>query len=101
MNRQFIEDSIMINDVIELSDQQHHHISKVLKKKIGDSITLFNNTGKSFYTEIIDIRKKHTSVRVMHETCKDVESTLNLHLAQIISRKSAMDLSIEKATELG
>lgn len=69
--------------------------------KTGAVITVFNNSPYQYDCELLDENQKATSIRVNSRSECHTESQLRIHLLQGVSRGDRMDLSIQKATELG
>ena len=78
-----------------------HHLSKVLRKRIGQRISLFNGLGGSYLAEIVSISKRQVEVRLLAFREERRESRLHLTLAQGVSRSHHMDYTLQKAVELG
>ena len=78
-----------------------HHLSKVLRKRIGQRISLFNGLGGSYLAEIVSISKRQVEVRLLAFREERRESRLHLTLAQGVSRSQHMDYTLQKAVELG
>lgn len=90
-----------IGQSLTLPDDARHYVATVLRARDGFAITLFNGAG-IVAEATLQLGKKEASVRI--ESCqKDIsmESPLQLILAQGISRGERMDISLQKATELG
>ena len=51
--RFFVKSIIKLSQVIPLEKEQNLHLVKVLRKKEGDSVTLFNGMGPEYYGKII------------------------------------------------
>lgn len=54
-----------------------------------------------FDAEIVRVDKKNVLVRLGDGRVEDIESPLNLHLGQVISRGEKMEFTIQKSIELG
>lgn len=87
--------------IVELSESAARHISRVLRMKAGQIITVFNGQGISYQATIIESSKRHVSVKLEHENTSCVESPLHTHIGQCLSRGERMDFAIQKATEMG
>lgn len=89
-------------DRVQLSPDACHHVINVLHMKPGQSIILFNGSGGYFDCTIQSIVKKHEVVADIGQYYPDNKGpTLNLTLAQGISRGQRMDYTLQKAVELG
>ena len=86
---------------IELDAQASHHLARVLRAKISDTVTIFNGRGGEFVSVIENISKKSVQLRIGEFNSREAESSLNLYLAQGIARGEKMDYIIQKAVELG
>jgi 16S rRNA (uracil1498-N3)-methyltransferase len=78
-----------------------NHITRVLRLRTGDALTVFDGRGGEFGARIEEFRKDAVVVAVEEHRPLDRESPLTLTLAQGISRGERMDWIIQKATELG
>lgn len=86
---------------IHLSEDAANHVGRVLRMQVGQSLVLFDGSGAQFSASICESTKK--SVRVNIESCEEIsiESPLDLHLGQVISRGDKMEFTIQKSVELG
>lgn len=86
---------------VVLTPTASHHVLTVMRAKINDPLTLFNGEGGEYQGYITNIAKKKVSVQITSFEPRNTESTLELYLAQGISRGEKMDFTIQKAVELG
>lgn len=86
---------------ISLTDNAAQHAIKALRLKQGAAIILFNGQGGQYHATISQIHKKQVVVNVTAFERIENESGLHTHLGQVISRGKKMDLTIQKAVELG
>lgn len=84
-----------------LPTQAAHHAAKVLRLSIGDEIVLFDGSGGEYAALIKDIGKHGVVVQIGVHRAAERESPLCVTLAQAISSGDKMDLTLQKATELG
>jgi 16S rRNA (uracil1498-N3)-methyltransferase len=84
-----------------LSGSAAAHLTRVLRLKAGDPVTLFNGGAREFEATLVQAHAGVVTVEVgaAHEV--DRESPLSLTLVQGVSRSERMDLTVQKATELG
>ncbi len=85
----------------EVEEATAHHILHVLRLKMGESIILLDGSGSEFKGSISKIVKKKVFVVLEAEEKISKESKVSIHLIQAISRRERMDLSLQKAVELG
>lgn len=86
---------------ILLSADAANHVSRVLRMQTGQEILLFDGSGAQFPAMIILADKKTVRVDVLERVERNVESPLDLHLGQVISRGDKMEFTIQKSVELG
>ncbi|MEE4244885.1 MAG: 16S rRNA (uracil(1498)-N(3))-methyltransferase [Kangiellaceae bacterium] len=101
LNRIYINHALNLNDTIELPKDGVRHLVTVLKMTVGQDIELFNGDGISYRAVLVEVSKKSVVVKVFEKQHSKNESSLDLHLYQTISRGDKMDLTIQKAVELG
>ncbi len=92
---------LQVGQAINLSENAATHATKVLRLKIGDSLTLFCGDGFDYSAMLLSLEKKSVTARVDARTKIDNESPLNIQLLQGISSGDRMDYTIQKAVELG
>jgi 16S rRNA (uracil1498-N3)-methyltransferase len=86
--------------VVPLPAAAAHHLSRVLRAAVGDVVIVFNG-GIEFTAAITRIDKTGASVKVAAGSAVERESPLVCILAQAISSGERMDLTLQKAVELG
>lgn len=88
------------NDLI-ISDSEHHHLNKVLRKKINDKVYLTDGNGYLFEATINNINLKSTHLKIINST-KKFSMDYNLHIAIAPTKKiDRFELFLEKAIEIG
>ena len=97
--RLFFEESLSLNLISKLDKSQSHYLSKVMRINIGQSFSLFNQTGE-WEATIKEIDKGIVEFSVI----KKLRSTNNereIWLAFSPIKLNYLNLMIQKATELG
>lgn len=91
-----------LNVVVELDEQESHHAHKVLRKKIGDTIAVFDGKGHLFSASIAVVNKRTISV-VIQELIQETNTTKpHLHLAVAPPKNlDRLEWLVEKSTEIG
>lgn len=89
------------NPVITLDENGSRHIGKVLRMQAGDRLRIFNGQGGEFQGHIAEVHKKQVNVELTDFNTENNASSLDIHLAQVMSRGDRMDYAIQKAVELG
>jgi 16S rRNA (uracil1498-N3)-methyltransferase len=99
--RFYFPDRLAPGAACDLPDQAAHHAMRVLRMRPGDAVLLFNGDGREWEATIVDMRKSGVRVKIGAARERDVEARLPIALAQSISSRERMDLTLQKATELG
>ncbi|MDA9557486.1 16S rRNA (uracil(1498)-N(3))-methyltransferase [Vibrio sp.] len=86
---------------LSLSEDASGHIGRVLRMKIEQEIILFDGTNHEYPATITQITKKSVIVNVREKNHNNLESPLDIHLGQVISRGDKMEFTIQKSIELG
>ncbi|MDD5323467.1 MAG: 16S rRNA (uracil(1498)-N(3))-methyltransferase [Methylococcales bacterium] len=86
---------------IELDDENGHYVRTVLRLKKDAEIILFNGEGGEYLCTLTEVSRKTVMVAVQQWHEHSVESPLHITLGLGISRGDRMDLSVQKAVELG
>jgi len=101
LTRLFHNGPLETGTAVSLSDANAHHLKTVLRSRTGQELLLFNGMGGEYLATICEISKKTLLVEIKHHIPVNRESTLQVVLAQGISKGQRMDYCIQKAVELG
>lgn len=83
-----------------LDEDEHHHLSVVLRGVPGQKVWLMDEGGDTYRAEVEEIGRRQTRLLLLEKRAA-AASLLRLILAQSLIRPKNMDLVIQKATELG
>lgn len=86
---------------VTLTEQSHQHISRVLRKKQGQLICLFDGMGRAITAEISLIEKRQTLLTLKDDLSQSAKPNLDICLGQVMAKGDKMDFVVQKATELG
>lgn len=86
---------------LELDEDSGHYVRSVLRLKKEARLALFNGHGGEWQARTVEVSRRRVAVEVGQWREMDVESPLQTWLALAISRSDRMDLSVQKAVELG
>ena len=86
---------------LTLSEDAAGHIGRVLRMQPGQEVLLFDGSGAEFPAVITESGKKQVVVELSERVENSIESRLDLHLGQVISRGDKMEFTIQKSVELG
>jgi len=96
----FVNPEYIQADTVLLTGTDHHHVTRVLRLKAGDALTVLDNAGHLYSSEITHISKSQTQCRVL-EVITKTRSGPEIILAQGLIKGEKMDWVVQKATELG
>jgi 16S rRNA (uracil1498-N3)-methyltransferase len=80
---------------------EHHHLTRVLRLRVGDAVALFDGEGGGHHGEVAAIGRDETRVRLIGPDTRPVDPEFSLTLAQGIPHSDRMEWVIQKGTELG
>jgi 16S rRNA (uracil1498-N3)-methyltransferase len=88
--------------VVTLDGEAHHHLSRVLRARPGDSVVVFDGLGAEWQAEVVTVSGKTTTLR-LGERREGVTAApaVRITLLQALARGEKMDFIIQKTCELG
>ncbi|MSP40132.1 MAG: 16S rRNA (uracil(1498)-N(3))-methyltransferase [Deltaproteobacteria bacterium] len=81
--------------------QELEHLRKVLRLKVGDRITVFDDGGWEHDAVILSLSETQGRIEILHSSEAQRESPLQITLAVALTKGDKLDFVVEKATELG
>ncbi len=97
--RLFFEESLSLNLISKLDKSQSHYLSKVMRINIGQSFSLFNQSGE-WEAKIKEISKGIVAFSVIKKLRSAIDER-EIWLAFSPIKLNYLNLMIQKATELG
>ncbi len=97
--RLYHPDSILENSTKLLTKEHTHYVVNVMRLKRGSNLNFFNKNGE-WKSEIIFLDQDRVEVRFLKKI-KEANSLSGTELAICLVKKNAMDVILQKATELG
>ncbi len=91
---------LSIKNLIKLENKQVHYLINVMRKKIDDSILVFNSVNGEFLAKITEISKNTIIVDIIKKI-RDVKIENDIWLLFAPVKKSPNEYIVQKATELG
>jgi 16S rRNA (uracil1498-N3)-methyltransferase len=101
ISRLYVPLPLALNEQVELDDDSGHYVRTVLRLKKDDAVILFNGKGGEYTCELREVSRKSVLITAKSWSDRSVESPLQVTLGLGISRGDRMDLSVQKAVELG
>ncbi len=84
-----------------ISGADAKHISRVLRMRVGEPITLCDQQGYDYHGEIARIMDDAVLISVAKQVKSVSEPTVQVHLFQAMPKSDKMELIIQKSVELG
>ena len=97
--RLFFQESLSLNLISKLDKFQSHYLSKVMRINIGQSFSLFNQSGE-WEAKIKEINKEIVEFSVIKKL-RSANNERDIWLAFAPIKLNYLNLMIQKATELG
>ncbi|MCU5785181.1 16S rRNA (uracil(1498)-N(3))-methyltransferase [Alloalcanivorax marinus] len=102
MSRRFFDDQpFAAQQPVALGAGPSHHIAKVLRMGVGESLTLFNGQGGEWSAVLEEVGKKAVIARPLAFTDVDRSAPLPVTLGLPLIKGDRMDFAIQKAVEMG
>lgn len=96
----FFTEEIEENEA-RVTGDDHKHLWKVLRLKVGDEVLINDLKGMDFLGRIASIDKERTVVDLQRRILENNESPVTITLYQGLPKSGKMDLIVQKNTELG
>ena len=97
--RLFFKESLSLNLTAKLDKSQSHYANKVMRVKVGEVFSLFNDSGE-WEAKILNISKSIVEFNITKQL-RQKENTKELWLAFSPIKSNYFNFMIQKATELG
>lgn len=99
--RFFIDKSSLNNNTIILTEDEHQHLSKVLRLRVGDSVECFYDGGPIINCTIEQITKNNSTLTVNSQVECVSNPQANITLFQGLPKLDKLELISQKLTEIG
>lgn len=102
MPKFFVKNNQINQKEIKITGEDIKHIKNVLRKKIGDQITIGNkDTLNEYLCKITKIEEESIECRIIEKIESNVESNVQVTIMQGLPKADKMELIIQKSVELG
>jgi len=92
---------LAVGDEVTLPEAAARHLGRVLRLGPGAALRLFDGRGGEYAATLSTVEKRRVSARIEAFEPREVELPFRVVLAQAVSRGDRMDLTLQKAVELG
>ncbi|MFT6332463.1 MAG: 16S rRNA (uracil1498-N3)-methyltransferase [Lentimonas sp.] len=94
------ETAIKDNQIIKINENDANYLTKVMRKKIGDELLIFNGLNGQWLAKIIEINKRNCQIQAIEQNLEQYFPP-NITLAFAPVKNVRIDFIASKATELG
>lgn len=101
MQRYFIDPQQMDAQSCRLVGSDVHHISHVLRLKLGDELICCNGEGRSVLGKIVEMDKELISCQIVEELQRHRELPIQVSIGQGLPKREKLEWILQKGTELG
>jgi 16S rRNA (uracil1498-N3)-methyltransferase len=101
VSRVYTSAALTLGKQVELDEENGHYVRTVLRLKKDTEIILFDGKGGEYLCTVSEVSRKSVIIAVNKWLDRSVESSLLVTLGLGISRGDRMDLTVQKAVELG
>ena len=86
---------------MSIPEREAHYLSHVLRLRPGAQVVVFNGRGAERLASVEILSRRHAELRLDDTLVPLAEPEIEVHLVQALLKNDAMDLVVQKATELG
>jgi 16S rRNA (uracil1498-N3)-methyltransferase len=102
MPKFFVQNENIKNNEINIIGEDVNHIKNVLRKKVGDKLTVCNSDiSIDYLCEIVELKENTIKCNILEKLKTNSESNIKVTILQGLPKADKMELVIQKAIELG
>lgn len=99
--RYYFNGNLSVGKTIILEGDEFHHLTNVMRSRIGERICLFNGDGTFYFGNVMSISKKQAEIDIVESQKSLNEPTINLIVYQALAKGDKLSLIMQKITEIG
>lgn len=96
-----IEENIKPGYSLFLEGENHSHLAKSLRMRVGENLVVCNGKGTDYLCELVEVTKHQSRVLVQSIEPNRQESPVSITLYQGLPKGQKMDWIVQKSVELG
>ncbi|MDO4459150.1 MAG: 16S rRNA (uracil(1498)-N(3))-methyltransferase [Clostridia bacterium] len=101
MPRFFMDINALVGDTVTIDGENGRHLSKSLRVRPGEEVTLCDNRGKDYQAEVTEVVGDEVYAEVKSIQDSVTEPSVSVTLYQCITKSDKFELVTQKAVELG
>ncbi len=99
--RYYFNGTLSQGKTIVLEGDEFHHLTNVMRSRVGERICLFNGDSNFYFGNVKTISKKFAEIEVTETEESLNEPTINLAVYQALAKGDKLSLVMQKITEIG
>lgn len=99
--RYYFDGNLADNSTVCLEGEEFHHLTNVMRTRVGEKVCLFNGDGNFYFAEVLQINKKSADIKIERVEASENEPKINLTVYQALAKGDKMSLVMQKITEIG
>lgn len=101
MPKFFVEHENIGDDFAYIRGEDANHISRVLRARIGEQVTVCDGQGNDYFCEIREMQPGEVKLSIIQKTPCNAEPDVKTTLFMALPKSDKMEYVIQKAVELG
>lgn len=99
--RYYCNQNLNEGKTITIEGDEFHHLTNVMRSKIGERICLFNGNGIFYFGNVKTIAKKFAEIEITDKQNSENEPKIKLSVYQALAKGDKLSLIMQKITEIG
>ena len=101
MQRYFVSPAQFNGQSITITDDDAHHIIRVMRMKEDDQVIVSDNAKRTVIAKIVEFGSHEVKLEVVDEHVQTTEPQWQVSIAQALPKGDKMELIVQKCTEIG
>lgn len=101
MQRYFVSKEQFNQQYIVITDDDAHHINRVMRMKENDKVIVSDNESQVVIASIIELGTKSVKLEIIESIASSSEANWQVAIAQALPKGDKMELIVQKCTEIG
>lgn len=97
----YISKSMITEDKAIITGDEAKHISRVLRMKKGDEVTLCDGEGTFYEAVLVDFDEKSVTANILSQRVAETEPRVKITLYQGVPKNPKLETIVQKAVEIG
>lgn len=99
--RYYFDGNIKVGKIIVLEGDEFHHLTNVMRSRIGERVCMFNGDGTFYFGNVKTIAKKFAEIEITDKQVSENEPKIKLSVYQALAKGDKLSLIMQKISEIG